>query len=363
MSRSFARIAVFLLLASLRGVSAQEGLSLSAQAETAASLRAKIAAPFSVSLGSAAGLGLLVEGSRQEASLRARARLSLLQGKEASDLWLVLSLPGSGGYLLSAPAFDPASAAPTAILALALEELALRGRAGPISFQAGLSHANWGMGKAFSPADFFTGIDYSSGRPSRRSIVLAKATWYPTPVSSLELVMTPYSRIGKALALRGYATILDALTVAVSAGLHEDVGSSFGILMGGAELSVDLPYVSPYGEAAASLDPAKGWNLEYSILAGAEARIADVSLAGEYLFAPSETAVHSLYGAAAWKIDEWFSLALPLSYTPSPESLSFGAALSASGLGSMEYQGSLSWEKNTAGDWFIGFILQAGMSL
>jgi len=308
--------AVLLFLASLTGVSAQESLNLSAQIKTKATLYSKIATPSSITIGSAAGLSLLLEGARERASFRARARLSLLQGKEAANLWLALGLPRSGDFLLTAPAFDLTSTAPSALLAFALEELALRSHAGPLSFEAGLSHANWGLGKAFSPADYFTDIDYSSGTPSRRSTLLAKASWYPGPVSSLELVITPYSRIGKALALHGYTTIFEAVTFAASAGLREAAGSSTGLLIGGAELSIDLPYTSPYGEAVACLDPDKGWKLEYSIMGGAETRLGDVSLMGEYLFAPHQSAVHSIYVAAAWKIDEWFSLALPpVSYT------------------------------------------------
>jgi len=296
--------------------------------------------------------------------LRARARLSLLQGKEATDLWLALGLGGSGDdYLLTAPAFDATSTAPSAILALALEELALRGHSGTLSFEAGLSHANWGTGKAFSPADHFTDIDYSSGQPSHRSIILAKATWYPSPVSSLELVMAPYFRLGKAFALRGYTTLFDTATFAVSAGLREDTGSSTWLLLGGAEINIDLPYISFYGETAINLDPKNSWKLDYSIMGGAETRIADVSLMGEYLFDLGGSPAHSIYTAAAWKIDEWLSLALPLYYTPSPESLSFGAALSASGFGAMEYLADLSWGKNAIGDWFMGFTLQAGLSL
>jgi hypothetical protein len=363
MKRPVAFALAFFLLAPLSGVGAEDGLSLSTQVRTKASLYSTIASPSSFSIGSAAGLDFLLEGSRDRTSFRAGARLSLLQGNEAADLWLALGMPGArDDYLLMAPVFDSAVATPpSALLTLALEELALRSYAGPFSFEAGLSHANWGMGRAFSPADYFTDIDYSSGQPSRRPTLLGKATWYPGPVSSLELVLTPYSKFGQALALRGYTTIFDAVTMAVSAGLREAAGSSAGLLLGGVELSIDLSYLAPYGEAVFILDPGKSWNLQYSIMGGAETRIADLTLMGEYLFAPRKTAVHSIYAAAAWKIDEWFSLTLPLLYIPNPEHLSFGASLSASGFGAMEYRAGLSCEKSAGGDWLLGLSLQASL--
>ena len=67
--------------------------------------------------------------------------------------------------------------------------------------------------------------------------------------------------------------------------------------------------------------------------------------------------MHSIAVAAAWKIDEWFSLAFPCMHTK-PRNLEFRHGYLGFGLGSMEYQASLSWEKNTAGDWFAGFNLR-----
>ncbi len=371
MKGSAALAAAFFFLAPLFGAAAEEGvrreqsIRVSTQVNTKASLYSRVAAPFSVSTGGAAGLDFLLEGFGEKSSFRAGARLSLLQGNEAADLWRSLGLPGArNDYLLMTPAFDPgASGPPSAIMALALEELALRGYAGSFSFEAGLSQVNWGAGKAFSPADYFTDIDYSSGTVSRRPALIAKATWYPGPVSSLELVLTPSSRLGKALAMRGYSTIFDAATIAVSAGLREAPGSSVGLLLGAAELSIDLPYISPYGEATITLDPGNAWKQEYSVMGGAETRIVDLSLMGEYLFSPQGTAEHSVYAALAWKIDEWFSLAIPLLYVPSLESLSLGASLAASGSGSIQYKAGLSCKKSSSSDWLLGLVVQAALVL
>jgi hypothetical protein len=368
MKGSAALAAAFFFLAPLFGAAAgegEEGVRVSSQVSTKASLYSQVAAPFSVSTGGAAGLEFLLEGFGEKSSFRAGARLSLLQGNEAAALWRSLGLPGArNDYLLMTPDFDPgASGPPSAIMALALEELALRGYGGPFSFEAGLSQVNWGAGRAFSPADYFTDIDYSSGTVSRRPALIVKATWYPGPVSSLELVLTPYSRLGKALALRGYSTIFDTATIAVSAGLKEAPGSSVGLFLGAVEFSIDLPYVSPYGEGTVTLDPENGWKQEYSAMVGAETRIADLSLMGEYLFSPQGAAEHSVYAALAWKIDEWFSLAIPLLYVPSQENLSIGASLAASGSGSMQYEAGLSCEKKSGSDWFLGLVVQAALVL
>ncbi len=355
--------AALLLLAPLFALGADEGLQFSTRVTTKVSLNSDLGFTSAPSIGSATSLGLRLEGARGNASLRAGASLSLLQGNEASDLWMAKTMPSAlGDFLLMSPAFDPAAVAPSVILTLALEELTISGYAGPFAFESGLSHANWGLGRAFSPADYFTDIDYSSGQPSRRALLLAKALWYPGPTSSLELVFSPYSKLGQALALRAYTSLGDAATLAVSAGIQRAEGSSTELALGGAELSLDLPLVSVYAESAFVFDPYRNWDFSYSIMGGGETRIADIVISAEYLFAPNETAKSSTYATVAWTIDEWFSLAMPLVFRPSPEFLRLGLSLSASSLGSMDYAANLFFQKTAASGWSTGLSIQAGLA-
>ena len=85
-------------------------------------------------------------------------------------------------------------------------------------------------------------------------------------------------------------------------------------------------------------------------------------ISAEYLFAPDEAAVHSSYATLAWTIDEWFSLALPLVFQPSPEYLRLGLSLSASSLGSMDYTAILFFQKTASSGWSAGLVLQAGLA-
>ncbi len=158
-----------------------------------------------------------------------------------------------------------------------LDELALAWDIGPFAFEAGKTIANWGVGKAFSPADFFAEFDYSSGTPSRRSSLLARATWFAGATSRVDLVYAPYAASANALAgdagsggavpsatptsaiiaARAYATAFDSLAFALAAGFRGAAESSPASLLGALEATFDLPFVSPYGEASFTGGPGR----------------------------------------------------------------------------------------------------------
>ncbi|HWR12996.1 MAG TPA: hypothetical protein VN445_14325 [Rectinemataceae bacterium] len=323
--------------------------TISGQVQQTASVATALSGAASFSGGAATSLSLALDARRASASLRASLHFSILYGNEAAALWTSLAAsPSAGSSLLMAPAFDATAAAPECIALLALDELALTWDIGPFSFEAGKTIANWGVGKAFSPADFFAEFDYSSGSPTRRSGLLARATWFAGATSRVDLVYAPYAASANALAgaassaasgaiptsaiiaARAYATAFDSLAFALAAGARGAAGRSPASLLGALEVTFDLPFVSPYGEAsiAAALDGSKA--IAYSLLGGGQARIGDASLLAEYLYSPQAAAAHSFFALAGLPIDEWISISAPLLYYPESGALTVAASLAAS---------------------------------
>jgi len=118
----------------------------------------------------------------------------------------------------------------------------------------------------------------------------------------------------------------------VAAGLRDMASSSSPTFLGALETTFDLPFISPYGEAAIQLPVDNPAATEISLLGGAMARAGDLTLLGEYLFSPRASLRHSIFAQATLPVDEWISLSAPLLYYPEPGSLSTGISLAASGL-------------------------------
>jgi len=349
---------------------------ISGHVRQTASVATPLSGPASFSGGAATSLSLALDARRDSASLRASLHFSILYGDEAAALWTSLAAsPSAGSSLLMAPAFDAAAAAPECLALLALDELALTWDIGPFAFEAGKTIANWGVGKAFSPADFFAEFDYSSGAPSRRSGLLARATWFAGATSRVDLVYTPYAASANALAggggssaagssaapgaaptsaivaARAYATAFDSLAFALAAGIRGAAGSSPSSLLGALEATFDLPFVSPYGEAfvAAALDGTK--TIAYSLLGGGQARIGDVSLLAEYLYSPQAAAAHSVFAQAGLPIDEWISISAPLLYYPESGALTVAASFAASDIAGLSIAVTASASRSSLQAW------------
>ena len=368
--------------ASASGANLADEATISGQVRQTASVATALSGVAAFSGGAATSLSLALDASRDSASLRASLHFSILYGDEAAALWTTLGAsPSAGSSLLMAPAFDAAAAAPECLALLALDELALAWDIGPFAFEAGKTIANWGVGKAFSPADFFAEFDYSSGTPSRRSSLLARATWFAGATSRLDLVYAPYAASVNALAgaagssaapgaiptsaivaARAYATAFDSLAFALAAGIRGATGSLPTSLLGALEATFDLPFVSPYGEAsvAAALDGTKA--IAYSLLGGGQARIGDASLLAEYLYSPQAVAAHSVFAQAGLPIDEWISISAPLLYYPESGALTVAASFAASDIAGLSLAITASASRSNLQTWSGKLALSARTS-
>ncbi len=330
---------VLLLAAALTtaGVAAQAGaaeeLTLRGHVIQTASAMTPLSGNLSVKAGASTTLALSLDARHDSASLRASLHCSILYGEEPVNQWASLAaFPDAAAFVLMTPDFDPLAAVPDSMFLLALDDLALRWDLESFAFEAGVTYVNWGLGKAFSPADFFAEFDYGSGTPARRPKFLGRATWFPASTARIDLVCDPYSSEGPTLAARAYLTAFDSLAFAAAAGLRDKTGSSSAIFLGAFETTFDLPFISPYGEAAVQFPVDNPAAVEPSLLGGAMARAGNLSLLGEYLFSPGASPKHGIYAQATLPVDEWLSLSAPFLYYPESGTLSTGISLAASGL-------------------------------
>ncbi|MDP2790363.1 MAG: hypothetical protein Q8O15_01255 [Rectinemataceae bacterium] len=318
-------------------VGAAEELTLRGHVQQTASAITPLSEDVSFEAGAFTTLVLSLDARHNTASLRASLHFSILYGVESANHWTSLAaFPEGADFIFMTPEFDPLAAAPDTVFLLALDDLALRWDIGSFAFEVGKTYANWGLGKAFSPADFFAEFDYASGTPSRRSKFLGRITWFPGSTARIDMVCDPYAAEGPTLAARAYATVFDSLAFSAAAGLRDTVGSSSLTFLGALETTFDLPFVSPYGELAilAPLDdPAAA---EFRLLGGAMARAGNLTMLGEYLFSPGAPMRHSIFAQASLPVDEWISLSAPFLYYPETGSLSTGISLAASGLGGLD---------------------------
>ena len=331
---------------------AADGITLSGHALQTASAATPLSAVPSFSGGAATSITLVLDAMRGSASLRASGHFSLLYGDEVANLWTsLIAYPDGAMSLLMTPAFDPANPPPETIALFALDEASLSWDIGPFAFEAGKTYANWGVGKAFSPADFFAEFDYSTGNPARRSKLIARATWFADATSRIDLVYDPYAAAGATLAVRAYATAFDALAGSVAAGIREADESSPRSFLAAIETSFDLPFVSPYAEAAFTLPLDGSSPASWSLLGGGMARVGDFALLGEYLFTPAAITKHSIFAQASLPIDEWLSFSLPLLYYPESGALTSGLALTASDIAGLALGISATATRSASQSW------------
>ena len=318
-------------------VGAAEELALRGHVQQTASAMTPLSGNLAFEAGAFTTLALTLDARHDSASLRASLHFSILYGVESANQWASLAtFPEGADFIFMTPDFDPLAAAPDTVFLLALDDLALRWDLGSFAFEVGKTYANWGLGKAFSPADFFAEFDYASGSPSMRSKFLGRATWFPGSTARIDLVCDPYSSEGPTLATRVYATAFDSLAFSAAAGLRDIVGSSSPTFLGALETTFDIPFISPYGEAAVQLPLDNPASTEISLLGGAMARAGDLTLLGEYLFSPGASLRHSIFAQARFPVDEWISLSTPFLYYPEPGSLSTGISLASSGLAGLD---------------------------
>ncbi len=268
------------------------------------------------SLGSAAELSLHFEGEKGQARSRASFRLALLQGIKARALWAsLLALPDGSLGLLTAPAFDPGASVPDWLALCSLDELTLSWSGGAFAAEAGMGFANWGLGKAFSPADFFSEIDVSSATPRRKPSFLGRLSWFPGELWRFDLVASPEGppgiggNRGPLAAARVYGLAGENLLLAASLG-YKDPDDASPRFLGALEASLDLGRLTPYLEAALSA-PSQGIlegrleDAEARLLAGLSAIFTRAAFSAEYLYSPASSEVHRLFGTAAFSPDEW----------------------------------------------------------
>lgn len=358
------RILLLAALLAATGAAARAGateeLALRGHVQQSASATTPLSGGVSFEAGASTTLALTLDARHDSASLRASLHFSILYGVESANQWASLvAFPDAAAFILMTPDFDPLAAAPDTIFLLALDDLALRWDVGSFAFEVGKTYANWGLGKAFSPADFFAEFDYASGAPSRRSKFLGRATWFPGSTTRIDLVCDPYAVEGPTLAARAYATAFDSLAFSAAAGLRDTVGSSSFTFLGALEATLDLPFVSPYGEAAilAPLDDPTA--ADFHLLGGAMAKAGNLTMLGEYLFSPGASLRHSLFAQASLPVDDWTSLAAPFLYFPDQGSLSTGISLAASGLGGFDLSITALATRATSHSWSGKLALSA----
>lgn len=342
--------AAFALLA-LSGAQA-EAPSFWGWASQTASLKSPLSGGISVTGGATTSLNLGLDARTGNASFEATGHVSLLHGNDAATQWLsILANPSAASTLFASPAFDPAQQAPESLFLLALDSASLGWHLGRFDFEAGKTFANWGLGKAFSPADFTAEFDYSGAAPSRRAKLLARATWFPGATSRVDLVYDPRAARGATVAARAYATMPGSLAFSLAAGYRDASGSSPRRLLGGFDLSFDIPFVSPCVEAGFELDLDGSQAFSYSLMAGATAKPGDVTLLGEYLFSPDAANPHTLYFTAAYPFDQWISASVPFLFHPASGALTAGLTLSARDLAGLSLGISAAASRSASGDW------------
>jgi len=365
MDRRTGRRAALLLLAlaalgATPRAEAADGITLSGHAQQTASVATPFSGGPSFSGGAATGITLVLDARRDSASLRASMHFSILYGDEAENLWASLMASSVGANsLLMAPAFDPLSPAPQVIALFALDDAALSWDIGSFAFEAGKTYANWGVGRAFSPADFFAEFDYSSGTPARRSKLIARATWFTGATSRVDLVYDPFAASGSSFAVRAYATPFNSLACSVAAGFREAARSSPRNILGAFETSFDLLFVSPYAEAAFAMPLDGSSAATFSFLGGGIVRAGDITLLGEYLFQPIAAIKHGIFAQASLPFDEWLSLSIPLLYYPESGALTSGAAFTASDIAGLTLGITATVNRSVSQSWSGKLTFQA----
>ncbi|HEY9054966.1 MAG TPA: hypothetical protein VIO60_09125 [Rectinemataceae bacterium] len=359
--------ASILLLSQLQGQESQVGAdegAIACTAEVTASVTGIHLPTTGQSLGSAVELNLGLEGG-SSAHIRASIRAAIFQGAAVLPLWTSLGASASGSIgIFTAPAFDPATPAPDWLALLSLDELGLSWSGGALEAEAGLGFANWGLGKAFSPADFFSEIDSSSALPRRKSALIGRISWFPSQLWRIDIVGSPMAAPsigggrGSLLAARAYGLVSESLLLAASLGWKDPTDSSPQII-GALEASIDAGWLTPYAELAASspLDGALNRDIGWKLLAGLSAAFPGAAFAAEYLFSPETEKIHAVFGSAALKLDEWNSVSASAIFAPGSGSGTASLGLDSESLPGLRLGISGSASRSLLGSWSFNLIV------
>jgi len=164
-------------------------------------------------------------------------------------------------------------------------------------------------------------------------------------------VYDPYAVAGGTLAARAYIAAFDSLAFSAAAGIRAAAGTSPQSFLGAIEAIVDLPFASPYGEAAVAFPLDGSTAISYSLLGGGVTRIGDATILGEYLFSPVASVRHSIFAQIGAPIDEWVSLSLPALYYPESGILAAGITVSASDVAGLDFGLTASVNRSASQAW------------
>lgn len=346
---------------------AQE-MEFRASAEQVVGASLLLDASLPATYGSSSSLDGALEFSHGVASIKLSGRLSILYGSRATNARAALALdPDSRIGVLTSPGYNPETYDPTNpdsswFTTLALNEAVMSFSYDKMSVEIGKTIVNWGVGTAFSPADFFSDIDYAGGSPSRRSSFLGRLSWFPGPVSRVDIAAEPFSYTGATYALRGYSIIGDAVAFAIEAGYRQGIAPSSSLIIAAVELSLDIPVISPYGEIATSFELGGSRKLSYKALAGAQSRIGNLSLMAEYCYNDTLTSLHKAFLRAALPLGDWVNLAVPAFIDFTSGSFSSGLIVAIPDFEGIALALSVSASRSASGNWSAGADLSARAS-
>lgn len=264
-----------------------------------------------------------------KASARLDAYLSTAGGKAAEIAWLQ---EGSGEQQrFMAPAFDNGPA-PDMLLILGLREISIRVSDGPIMVEAGRIPVNFGVGRAFSPADIFFRPDYSGTTPQRQPVDALRVALYPTPVSSVDFIAAPFAAGRGKYALRGYAFLFDAFSVAATAGRAVAGNAAQAAWTTAGELKIDTNTASFYGEGTWTLaDGERAADGVWSAMAGFDTGLGDAVLLAEYAYEGSLAAGierHRIFASLSAPLGDWTNAAANARWSPDSGAVSTGISFS-----------------------------------
>jgi hypothetical protein len=271
----------------------------------------------------------MLKADRGQATCHASISFVIFEGSAAHTFWTLSAASATAeaeGFVY--PQYSSSLPPPDTVVFLSVPELSIAFSTANTRIEAGRFILKWGVGKAFSPVDFFSRFDYGNLQPTRVAESAARLSVFPSTVSSIEVAAAPFDAQGGLYGARFYSLIVDTLAMGSAVAFRQGAGSGPSTLMAGAEMSFDLPFVSPYAEIAAIHDIGSAFsdtNLRF--MSGFSTRVAGLDFTAEYLFDRQTSPHHSLYAAFSLMLSEWAYLSLPTLYYPDTESYASGLTL------------------------------------
>lgn len=361
-------LALGAMVCALAATPGAQELEFGGSVEQLAGIALTLDSSRAAAFGSATSLNTALRISGNSLSVKVSGKLSVLYGSRASSARAGLALEADSRIgVLTLPGYDPDSYNPANpdtswFSTLSLSEAVLSCSVRNANLEIGKTIVNWGVGKAFSPVDFFSGIDFSGGNPSRRASLIGRVSWFPGPVSRVELAAKPFSAQGGTYAIRAYSIFGERLALALAAGFRQSLSPAPSTALAGIEFSLDLPYVAPYGELASSYSLDDSGNLSLKAMAGGQSRIGDLSLLAEYGYDDASSSTHRGFFRAAFPVGEWVTIAIPIMIDFSLGSSSSGIVASLADLGGIAISLSATASRSLAGTWSAAADLGALVS-